>query len=39
MIKRDHHHRFSAIFAGLLLILLGGLLFMASQGIIPWDKW
>jgi hypothetical protein len=37
--KKNRHHGFSAIFAGLLLIMLGGLLFLASQGIISWDKW
>ncbi|MGA9049712.1 MAG: DUF5668 domain-containing protein [Dehalococcoidia bacterium] len=37
--KKMHRHGFSAVFAGLLLILLGVLLFMASQGIVPWDKW
>lgn len=37
--KRSHRHGFSAVFAGLLLILLGVLLFLASQGIVSWDKW
>ncbi|MHB8086309.1 MAG: hypothetical protein ACYDHZ_10825 [Dehalococcoidia bacterium] len=37
--RKMHHHRFSGVFAGLLLILLGILLFMASQGIVSWDKW
>jgi asparagine N-glycosylation enzyme membrane subunit Stt3 len=38
-VRRNRHHGFSAIFAGLFLIMLGGLLFLASQGIISWDKW
>ena len=37
--KSRHSHRSPAIFAGLLLILLGGLLFLASMGIVSWDRW
>jgi hypothetical protein len=39
--NRTHRHESStgAIFAGLFLILLGGLLFLASQGMLAWNEW
>ncbi len=37
--KHRHGHGHPAIFAGLLLILIGVLLFLASQGYISWNQW
>ena len=37
--RRHHRDSTSAIFGGIFLILLGVLLFLASQGILAWDKW
>ena len=38
--RRIHHHGYtSTILAGGFLILLGLLLFLATQGILAWDKW
>ena len=36
---RRQHERMSPIFPGLILILLGVLLFMANQGILSWGDW
>ena len=36
---RRRHDRFSPVFPGLILILLGVLLFMANQGILSWSDW
>jgi asparagine N-glycosylation enzyme membrane subunit Stt3 len=40
--RHDRRHRrepASVILGGIFLILLGVLLFLASQGILAWDKW
>ncbi len=37
--RHHRHYGAPAIFAGLLLILLGVLLFLAAQGYITWDRW
>jgi hypothetical protein len=37
--RRHHRDVISAILGGVFLILLGVLLFLASQGILSWDKW
>jgi hypothetical protein len=37
--RRHHHDPVSALLGGVFLILLGVLLFLASQGILAWDKW
>jgi asparagine N-glycosylation enzyme membrane subunit Stt3 len=37
--RRHHHDHIPAILGGVFLILLGVLLFLASQGILAWDKW
>jgi hypothetical protein len=38
-IRRHHHGGISGIGGGVFLILLGVLLFLATQGILAWDKW
>jgi asparagine N-glycosylation enzyme membrane subunit Stt3 len=37
--RRHHHGGIFGIGGGVFLILLGTLLFLASQGILSWDKW
>jgi hypothetical protein len=37
--RRHHHGGISGIGAGVFLLLLGILLFLANQGILAWDKW
>jgi hypothetical protein len=37
--RRHHHRGISGIGAGVFLLLLGILLFLANQGILAWDKW
>jgi hypothetical protein len=37
--RRHYHNGISGIGGGVFLILLGTLLFLASQGILAWDKW
>lgn len=37
--RRHHRDVISAILGGVFLILLGVLLFLATQGILSWDKW
>jgi phosphatidylserine synthase len=37
--RRHHRDPVSAILAGVFLVLLGVLLFLANQGIVSWDKW
>jgi hypothetical protein len=37
--RRHHQGGISGIGAGVFLLLLGSLLFLANQGILPWDKW
>jgi asparagine N-glycosylation enzyme membrane subunit Stt3 len=37
--RRHHHGGISGIGAGVFLLLLGVLLFLANQGILGWDKW
>ena len=38
-IRRHHHGGISGIGAGVFLLLLGILLFLANQGTLAWDKW
>jgi hypothetical protein len=38
-VRRHHHGAISGIGAGVFLLLLGILLFLANQGILAWDKW
>ena len=37
--RRHYHSGISGIGAGLLLVLLGVLLFLATRDILSWDKW
>ena len=37
--RRHHRDRTSAVLGGISIILVGVLLFLASQGILSWDKW
>jgi phosphatidylserine synthase len=37
--RRQHHGGISGIGAGVFLTLLGILLFLASRGILAWDRW
>jgi hypothetical protein len=38
--RRRHYHRgISGITGGVFLILLGVLLYLATQGILAWDRW
>jgi O-antigen/teichoic acid export membrane protein len=37
--RRHYHSGISGIGGGLLLVLLGVLLFLATQDILSWDKW
>lgn len=37
--RRHRHDPVSTILAGVFIILLGLLLFLASQGILAWDSW
>jgi uncharacterized membrane protein YhhN len=38
-IRRHHHGGISGIGGGVFLLLLGVLLFLATQDILSWDKW
>ena len=37
--RERHHHRRSGLFGGLVLILLGISLFIATQGWVSWANW
>jgi hypothetical protein len=37
--RRRHRDRISAVLGGVVIILVGVLLFLASQGILSWDTW
>lgn len=37
--RRHHRDRTSAVLGGVIIILVGVLLFLASWGILSWDTW
>jgi hypothetical protein len=37
--RRRHRDRISAVLGGVIIILVGILLFLANRGILSWDTW